>query len=114
MQDSARNQARQAGDRRTFRFRNKLLPINIPLNQEALRAFEEWRSQQPDAKPEGSIFPTEKLVFKSAGPRAGAMAAYDVDPSKPPGAWKRAWRPAEKQAGVECRIHDLRHRAREP
>ena len=37
------------------------------------------------------------------------MTAYDVDPGKPLGAWKRAWSTAKKQAGVECRIHDLRH-----
>jgi integrase len=28
---------------------------------------------------------------------------------KPLGAWKRAWSTAKKQAGVVCRIHDLRH-----
>jgi len=25
------------------------------------------------------------------------------------GAWKRAWNTAKKQAGVECRIHDIWH-----
>jgi len=25
------------------------------------------------------------------------------------GAWKTAWNSAKKSAGVECRIHDLRH-----
>ena len=43
------------------------------------------------------------------GPEQGVMTAYDVDPTKPLGAWKRAWSTAKKQAGVECRIHDLRH-----
>jgi integrase len=82
----------------------------IPLNQASLGAFKEWRSRWPDAKPEDYIFPTEKLVFKGAGaPDAGVMTAYDVDPGKPLGAWKRAWSTAKKQAGVECRIHDLRH-----
>jgi integrase len=37
------------------------------------------------------------------------MTPYAVDPGKPVGAWKRAWSTAKKQAGVECRIHDLRH-----
>jgi integrase len=37
------------------------------------------------------------------------MTPYAVDPSKPLGVWKRAWSTAKKQAGVECRIHDLRH-----
>jgi integrase len=82
----------------------------IPLNHAALGAFKQWRSRWPDAKPEDYIFPTEKLVFKGAGaPEHGIMTAYDVDPSKPLGAWKRAWSTAKKQAGVECRIHDLRH-----
>jgi integrase len=82
----------------------------IPLNQAALGAFKKWRSRWPGAKPEEYIFPTEKLAFKGAGtPEQGVMTAYAVDPNKPLGAWKRAWSTAKKQAGVECRIHDLRH-----
>lgn len=82
----------------------------IPLNQAALGAFKEWKTRWPDAKPEDYIFPTEKLVFKGVGtPEQGVMTAYDVNPSKPLGAWKRAWSTAKKQARVECRIHDLRH-----
>jgi len=37
------------------------------------------------------------------------MTPYDVDPGRPLGSWKRAWTSAKRQAGVECRIHDLRH-----
>ena len=82
----------------------------IPLNQTALAAFKEWRGRWPDAKPGDYIFPTEKLMFKGEGaPERGIMTHYDVDPAKPLGAWKRAWSTAKKQAGVECRIHDLRH-----
>jgi integrase len=82
----------------------------IPLNRAALGAFREWRSHWPDAKPEDYIFPTERLMFKGAGsPEKGVMTSYDVDPGKPLGAGKRAWSTAKKQAGVECRIHDLRH-----
>jgi integrase len=82
----------------------------VPLNQTALGAFREWRSHWPNAKPQDYIFPTEKLVFKGAGaPEQGVMTAYDVNPGKPMGAWKRAWSTAKKQAKVECRIHDLRH-----
>jgi integrase len=82
----------------------------IPLNQAALGAFKEWKSRWPDAKPDDYIFPTEKLVFKGKGaPENGTMTAYNVNPGKPLGAWKRAWGTAKKQAGVECRIHDLRH-----
>ncbi len=82
----------------------------IPLNQAAMGVLKEWRSHWPNAKPEDFIFPTEKLVFRGAGaPDHGIMTAYDADPGKPLGAWKRAWSTAKKQAGVECRIHDLRH-----
>jgi integrase len=82
----------------------------IPLNQAALGAFKEWKGRWPNAKPENFIFPTEKLMFKGEGsPEKGIMTAYDVDPGNPLGAWKRAWNTAKKQAGVECRIHDLRH-----
>lgn len=82
----------------------------IPLNRAALGAFKEWKMRWPNAKPEDYIFPTEKLMFKGEGaPERGVMTAYDVDPGKPMGAWKRAWTTAKKQAGVECRIHDLRH-----
>lgn len=82
----------------------------IPLNQAALGAFKDWKTRWPDAKPGDYIFPTEKLVYKGAGaPDQGVMTHYNVDPAKPLGAWKRAWSTAKKQAGVECRIHDLRH-----
>jgi integrase len=82
----------------------------IPLNQAALGALKEWRSRWSDAKPEDYIFPAEKLVYKGAGaPERGVMTAYGVNRSKPLGAWKRAWSTAKKQAGVECRVHDLRH-----
>lgn len=82
----------------------------IPLNQAALGAFKEWKCRWPNAKPKDYIFPTEKLAFKGAGAlEAGVMTAYAIDPGKPLGAWKRAWSTAKKEAGVECRIHDLRH-----
>jgi integrase len=82
----------------------------IPLNQAALGEFKEWKSRWPDAKPENYIFPTEKLAFRGEGAaEKGIMTAYKVDPAKPLGGWKRAWSTAKKEAGVECRIHDLRH-----
>ncbi len=49
-------------------------------------------------------------MFKGAGsPEKGIMTRYDADPAKPLDAWKRAWSTAKKNAGVECRVHDLRH-----
>ena len=82
----------------------------IPLNQAALGAFTEWKSRWPNANQDDYIFPTEKLVFKGEGAtQRGIMTSYSVDPKNPLGAWKRAWNTAKREAGVECRIHDLRH-----
>lgn len=82
----------------------------VPLNQGALAALQEWRLRWPNAKPEDYIFPTEKLVYKGKGTvERKAMTAYGTDPDTPLGSWKRAWTSAKKAAGVECRIHDLRH-----
>lgn len=82
----------------------------IPLNQAALGAFKEWKSHWPDAQSNHYIFPTEKLAFKGeSAPGKGVMTVYAVNPGKPLGGWKRAWSTAKKFAGVECRIHDLRH-----
>jgi integrase len=82
----------------------------IPLNQAAIAAFREWRKRWPEAKPSDYIFPSEKLVFKGPGSsEKGTMTSYAVNASRPLGSWKRAWGSAKKQAGVECRIHDLRH-----
>ena len=82
----------------------------IPLNQTALSAFQEWKNRWPGAKPEDFVFPSEKLVYRGSGsPESGVMVPYAVDPGKPLGGWKKAWTTAKKLAGVECRIHDLRH-----
>jgi integrase len=82
----------------------------VPLNRAALGALTEWRTRWPEAKPEDYVFPTEKLAY--ANPEAfgqGVMMPYAVDRRKPLGSWKRAWSTAKKQAGMECRMHDLRH-----
>lgn len=82
----------------------------IPLNRAAFGALQDWRAQFAAAKQGGYIFPSEKLVFKGKGAtERGIMTAYGVDNSKPLGSWKRAWRTAKTLAGVECRMHDLRH-----
>lgn len=82
----------------------------IPLNQDALEAFKEWKSRWPNAKPDDYIFPSEKLRFKGEGSvERNQMTGYAVDRTRPLGGWKTAWRTAKKQAGVECRMHDLRH-----
>jgi integrase len=82
----------------------------VPLNLTALTAFKDWRVRWHDAKPSDYIFRSEKLVFKGEGSaERGIMKGYDSDPKKPLGSWKRAWTSAKSVAGVDCRIHDLRH-----
>ena len=82
----------------------------VPLNRAALTAFRDWKTHWPDAGSEDYIFPTAKLVFRGEGaPERGTMTRYAVDLKKPLSAWRRAWTTAKKQAGVDCRIHDLRH-----
>jgi integrase len=82
----------------------------IPLNQTAMDAFMGWRALWPDAKPTDFIFPSEKLFFKGEGSaKLGVMSSHELDRTKPLGSWKRAWTTAKKRAGVECRLHDLRH-----
>ncbi len=82
----------------------------IPLNQPAMGAFTGWRARWPDAKPRDFVFPSEKLFFKGKGSaKLGVMSSHELDRTKPLGSWKRAWITAKKRAGVECRLHDLRH-----
>jgi integrase len=82
----------------------------IPLNQAATDAFAVCRAHWPDAKPNDFIFPSEKLAFDGKGSgKIGVMTSYDVDLSKPIGSGKTAWKTAKKRAGVDCRLHDLRH-----
>ncbi|MGB8481728.1 MAG: site-specific integrase [Acidobacteriaceae bacterium] len=82
----------------------------IPLNPPAKEALMEWRTRWPDAKPADFIFPSQKMMFKGAGSaERGEMTAWGLDKTKPLASWKTAWRTAKKAAGVECRMHDLRH-----
>ena len=82
----------------------------IPLNRAAMEVFQEWRALWPDAKPSDCIFPQERLSYANAEDLArGVMTAHHIDTTKPLGSWKTAWNTAKKAAGVECRMHDLRH-----
>ncbi len=82
----------------------------IPLNQTAMDAFTAWRARWPEAKPSDFIFPSEKLFFQGKGSaKLGLMTSHELDLSRPLGSWKTAWNTAKKRAGVECRLHDLRH-----
>lgn len=82
----------------------------VPLNKPAMEAFTAWKTRWPNAKPNDFISPSEKLVFKGKGSvKASSMTPIKLDLSKPLGSWKTAWKTAKKRAGIECRLHDLRH-----
>jgi integrase len=82
----------------------------IPLNDEAFEILVEWRSQFENPKPNHYIFPSERYGFDGNNSHlTGAVAIYDLDPTKPMGSWKTAWTACRKAAGVSCRLHDLRH-----
>jgi integrase len=84
----------------------------IPLNATALQAFKSWKARWPNAAPEDFIFPSEKLVYKGKGASTRRlMTSYGTDLGKPLGSWKTAWKTAQAEAGVQARIHDLRHHA---
>jgi len=82
----------------------------IDLSETALTCIKEWRSQFQDTKPHDFVFPAER--YKMVKPRNGGgvtVEAFACDPSKPIAGWKTSWTTCRKNAGVECRWHDLRH-----
>lgn len=76
----------------------------IPLNAGAQAALAAWREQFRDAQPEHFVFPAEKSGWPS---KKGCT--HHVEPTRPMGSWGSSWRTARKNAGVDCRWHDLRH-----
>ncbi len=78
----------------------------VPLNQHAVAAVTHWRAQFPEAKPEHYVFPSEKYGMAGSGRH---ICFYELDPTRPIGSWKTAWKNALHSAGFHCRFHDLRH-----
>jgi integrase len=82
----------------------------IPLNDEAFEILVEWHSRFKDAKPNHYVFPSERYGFNGHQSHlTGAVAVYDLDPTKPMGSIKTAWTACRIAAGVWCRLHDFRH-----
>jgi integrase len=79
---------------------------SIPLTNRVCSALTVWLSRFPEAGPDSYVFPHHRVAC-----RGGFVEhhVYDVDLSKPIGSWKRAWKYACANAGVEYRWHDLRH-----
>jgi integrase len=98
----------------------------IPLNQRAMATLTFWAERFPDRKPDHYVFATEKYGLDGeAGYLTGQAVPYEVNPAKPMGSWKTAWKAARKMAGrtlsgkpekeevepLAVRTHDLRHTA---
>jgi integrase len=82
----------------------------IPLNQDAFNALVEWRAQFDSPALDHFVFPTERYGLDGeGGHNSGAVKVWNRNPEKPIGSWKVAWCACRKAAGVNCRLHDLRH-----
>jgi integrase len=80
----------------------------IPLNTRVYPVLEFWASNFPARQPTNYVFPSKR--YGAAGD-AFKACVYHTDPTKPIGRWKEAWEGSKIRAKVECRFHDLRHRA---
>jgi integrase len=82
----------------------------VPLNQQALAAIREWRSGFKNPLPEHYVFCSERYGLDGEeGYKNGAVVIWDRNPEQPMGSWKVAWGACRKAAGLQCRLHDLRH-----
>jgi integrase len=78
----------------------------IPLTPRACSVLTLWLSRFPDAAPDAYVFPRHRIGFIGNGCQSDL---YGIDPSKPIGSWKKAWRHALSKAGLHYRWHDARH-----
>jgi integrase len=82
----------------------------VPLNQNAFAALIQWRQSFENPLPGHYVFPSERYGLDGEdGHVRGSVVVWDRNPEKPLGSWKVAWGACRKLAGVECRLHDLRH-----
>jgi integrase len=82
----------------------------VPLNREAFAALIQWRQNFENPLPTHFVFPSERYGLKGEdGYKHGTVSVWNRDPEKAIGSWKVAWEACRKQAGVNCRLHDLRH-----
>jgi integrase len=82
----------------------------VPLNQDAFAALTEWRRSFENPLPVHYVFPSERYGLDGEeGYQHGTVAVWNRNPEKPIGSWKVAWGACRKLAGIQCRLHDLRH-----
>ena len=77
----------------------------VPLNSLAHAALVRWAGRFPESTPEHYVFP----ACEDARLDCPHPAISKIDPSRPIGSWRTAWRRALKDAGLVIRFHDLRH-----
>jgi integrase len=80
----------------------------IPLNDRATAMLEFWATRFPKRTVDHFVFPAEK--YGVAGDDAEPHA-WGTDPTKHLKSLKEAWEKVQKDTGVKCRFHDLRHTA---
>lgn len=82
----------------------------VPLNQDAFAVLTEWRQCFDNPLPTHFVFPSERYGLDGEdGYKRGAVVVWDRNPDRAIGSWKVAWATCKKLAGVDCRLHDLRH-----
>ena len=91
----------------------------IPLNDEAFEILLERHLRFKDVKPDHYVFPSERYGFNGHQPHlAGAVVVYDLDPTKPMGSMKTAFRirrQRRSQAGCQRKYSsDTRTRVTRP
>jgi integrase len=78
----------------------------IPLTRRGCAVLSLWLSRFPGAGPDHYAFPAHKIGFTGNNRRSDL---YAIDPSRPVGSWKKAWRDVLKGARLHYRWHDCRH-----
>ena len=85
----------------------------VTINQRLLYVLQLWAERFPDREPQHYVFPFE--MSGGGGKRNVfgfvAACAYETDPARPIGSWKKSWAAACKRAGIKARFHDTRHTA---
>lgn len=82
----------------------------IPMHPHVRAALESHAAWYANPKRMGELRPEWYIFPARAGrPKAGEKRPYD--PTKPVGSVTKSWQVLRERAGVQCRLHDLRHTA---
>ena len=78
----------------------------VPLSPRAMATLRFWAEQFPNRRDTDYVFPSER--YGASGDEFKACV-YSTDPETPMARFKASWENAKKEAGLDCRFHDLRH-----